>query len=507
MTTLTPEEFKNKYGESTLSKFGEMKSRLGAGSDLMGDIKGVGSDIVTAAKQRSANVGEAIEAREKGDQGRIRTFFQGVGQAAGLGSDVFASLFKGGVKATLSQEQEDAVKQTLGEVGKTVVSNDTVQSMIQKYQALDPKTQRDIESALGFGSLVADVTGAGAAVKGLKTGLQAGKPLVGQIANISDDVISKTKQLFTGTKAKIGDQIIEIPETVKTTLKRSTPETFKKYVNQARLASTDQKMATPLETAGERAVEALESVQKRLSSIGKEKSSVVAQSAVGNKPLGNVAVKARQEILRQVSDKTLDSADQNLVNDVLSKLTNLGTNPSLKQVDEFVDYAQEILYKGSKNLTVPVGGRTERILKNTITNLNNSVKSAAPKAYTNLNSKYADIIDIRNSLNTMLGSDASKGGSLMKRVFSPTDSGTKKLFEQVKTLTNIDLTDEATLAKFAMELFGDARQASLLQQLNLPTKAGLIEKIIQMSGGALGYDDFIRNLKIKKATSLTKVKK
>jgi hypothetical protein len=55
-----------------------------------------------------------------------------------------------------------------------------------------------------------------------------------------------------------------------------------------------------------------------------------------------------------------------------------------------------------------------------------------------------------------------------------------------------------------MELFGDARQAMLLQQLNIPSKAGLIQKILETTGGALGYDDWIRNLRIKKASSLIK---
>jgi hypothetical protein len=241
-----------------------------------------------------------------------------------------------------------------------------------------------------------------------------------------------------------------------------------------------------------------------MSSIGAQKSAIVSQSNVGLKPVGNIAVKARQNILREVGDKTLDATDQKLVNDVLTKLTNLGVNPKLKQVDEFIDYAQEILYKGSKNLTVPVGGRVERVIKNTITSLNNQIKDIAPSAYRNLNAQYAKMIDIRNTLNTALGGEASKGGSLMKRVFSPTDSGTKKLFEEVKKLTNIDLVDEATLAKFSMELFGDARQAMLLQQLNIPSKAGLIQKILDTTGGVLGYDDWVRNLTIKKAGSIIK---
>jgi hypothetical protein len=187
---------------------------------------------------------------------------------------------------------------------------------------------------------------------------------------------------------------------------------------------------------------------------------------------------------------------------MLNRLTNLGANPKLKQVDEFIDYAQEVLYKGSQNLTVKTGGRTESVIKGIVADLNKQVKGIAPKSYSTLNSKYADIIDIRNNLNKALGSEATKGGSLMKRVFSPTDAGTKKLFADIQKLTGIDLTDEAVLAKFSMDLFGDARQASLLQQLNIPTQRGLIEKVIQGTSKVAGLEDWLRNLTIKRATKI-----
>jgi hypothetical protein len=40
----------------------------------------------------------------------------------------------------------------------------------------------------------------------------------------------------------------------------------------------------------------------------------------------------------------------------------------------------------------------------------------------------------------------------MKAVFSPTDRGTKKLFQEIENEFGIDLTTEAGLAKFAMQV-------------------------------------------------------
>ena len=46
----------------------------------------------------------------------------------------------------------------------------------------------------------------------------------------------------------------------------------------------------------------------------------------------------------------LDAVDQKLVNEYYSKLNSLGVAPTLKQVDDFVDWAQGQLYKQSKTL-------------------------------------------------------------------------------------------------------------------------------------------------------------
>jgi hypothetical protein len=105
-----------------------------------------------------------------------------------------------------------------------------------------------------------------------------------------------------------------------------------------------------------------------------------------------------------------------------------------------------------------------------------------PPTYAKLNDEYSRLIDIRNELNSKLGADGEKGGALMKRVFSPSDANTKELFASVKNETGIDLTNEATLARYVMDVMGDARQKSMLKQLDLlntsPTPTGLLGKAI-----------------------------
>jgi hypothetical protein len=143
------------------------------GTETVEDIKQTGTEIVDSAKQRSANVGEAIEAYKKGDQGMLRTILQSAGQAAGLGSDVIGELFKGLVKVGVSQDTETLLKEGVTSVAKPIMESETVQNIVNKYKALDPKTQRDLDSLLGVGSLVFDVATAGVGGAGVKTGTQA----------------------------------------------------------------------------------------------------------------------------------------------------------------------------------------------------------------------------------------------------------------------------------------------------------------------------------------------
>ena len=114
---------------------------------------------------------------------------------------------------------------------------------------------------------------------------------------------------------------------------------------------------------------------------------------------------------------------------------------------------------------VPVNSEVEGILKSTIGKLNSQLKEIGGTKYSELNSQLSDLLDVRGTLNKGLGSDANRGAALMKQLFSPAGTMPRKLFSRVKDLTGIDLVNEATIAKWAMENVGDVRQASLLKQV------------------------------------------
>jgi len=224
MKKLTVDDLKKRYGESFASDF---TSSPGLIAETAQDIKGVGTGIAEAAKRRSSNLGASMEAQAQGKQGLGSTIFQGVGQAAGLGADVFGEIFKGGTKAILSQKQENAVKEKMGEFGKAVVSNDTIKNIVSKYEALDEKTKRNIDATLGIGSLITEV----ATLGGAGRGLQAGKEVISKGIKIGKEAAeSAGEQTIKSLNkiAKFGQEAITPPikpiEAAKTVLQGETKD-------------------------------------------------------------------------------------------------------------------------------------------------------------------------------------------------------------------------------------------------------------------------------------------
>lgn len=269
----------------------------------------------------------------------------------------------------------------------------------------------------------------------------------------------------------------EMPPQVESALKDVSGGTFDTYRKIGEDATASYKNQTPMEYAGTRAQEALDTIQRKLDNIGSTKSSIIEQAGVGDKPVGNIVTKFRQEVLKYATSKTPVAGDVKLLKDINTEAKKLGNNPSAAEVDKFIDYVQDRIYTGKRNLSVPVTDQTTGAIRKITGQLNEGLKSKLPPSYRDLNAKYAQMVETRNELNTKLGMEGEKGGALMKRVFSPSDANTKQLFSEVQKVTGIDLVNEATVARYIMETMGDSRQASMLQQLQLPhmSKAGLLQ--------------------------------
>lgn len=156
------------YGRNNLSGVQETKQ----------DVSNIAKEGVSSFEKRADKVGEIMNK----DISPVSKVLQTVGQGAGVASDVLGATFKGAVKAVLPQKQEQAVKSTVENVGKTIVQSQPAQLAVDKYQELKqskPELVANIEAGANLLALIADVASLGAGKKvaeqSVKVGTKAAK--------------------------------------------------------------------------------------------------------------------------------------------------------------------------------------------------------------------------------------------------------------------------------------------------------------------------------------------
>lgn len=293
---------------------------------------------------------------------------------------------------------------------------------------------------------------------------------------------SKLKSVLKNLRFNISD----IDPQIETALKRSNTDEVNKYFQQAKNAATDTRKPTPLELAGDRAEEAYDVIGEAIKKAGEGKRTILNQVA-NNRVSGNVVNDTMSEGIQRMSEKygvrivadgtieaqsgrvaQLDGADAKLVSEYFNKLNKLGVSPTVRQIDDFVDWSQSQLYKQSKSLsTLDAADRAVVAdLKQITGSLNGRLKNEVGNGYAEVNARMSELLDMQDELSKALGADARKGGGLMKRLFSPTGGQTRSMFDQIYKETGIDLDKEANLARFAMDSVGDTRQKSLLKSID-----------------------------------------
>lgn len=309
-------------------------------------------------------------------------------------------------------------------------------------------------------------------------------------------------RLVPGTNKKTGNVI---PESIAQQQNQKASGLYQRFQDYRRIAERavrDDAAPPPLEVAGRKAGDALGQYQQKLNKWGEIKKQELATTGNKTMEVAPTTERLRNDLRNSLgveagiapdgtlvladapgrrSKIALDPADQNLLRTVVSEMDRLGPSNNVTMIDDTVDALQDLLYKRKKNITaVPVNDQVEGIVKKAVGELNSKLKRTAGERYRKANDKYAYFIETFQKLNKALGPDESKAASLAKRVFSPTDGGTRELFNQVKRDTGIDLVLEARMAKQAGELAGDTRQRGLLESIDMLPKA-------QSRGGMLGF--------------------
>lgn len=521
----------NVEGNPTPQDIEEIASNVGVSKPVetpggvVGALKSGWSGLKESLNKRVDNTGKAMNA----DQNVASKTLQVAGQGLGTIGDVIGNAIGATASALTPDEAEMKIKKAVGTGVQKVMETDTAKKAVGKYTEFkeeNPESAGNLEAIVNIADALLNATGVGAGAKGVKIAgqgaLKAGAKGVEELATagakatsfsnkvseITSRVGAQAKEKFADTKIgeKISDMVAPLDNNTRKTIdplasvpeekipgiskevigkaKEATSGKLEYYLNKARRATQNPSLPTPLEFAGKKAEESLDAIGKKIAKNGALKRAETEAfkdkviSGVGEirtklmDSLGEIAgveLDDAGEFIAKAG-RTLaisDKADLQLVKNINSKLASLGDSPSFKQVDDAVDYLQDLLYKKKANLAQPINNKIEGMVKKITGELNGKLRQTGSKLYRESNQTISRMLDVRDNLNKALGRDASKGGSLMKRVFSPTDGGTKELFKEIKKITGIDLNEEATLAKFAMEQLGDARQANLLEQLEL----------------------------------------
>lgn len=360
--------------------------------------------------------------------------------------------------------------------------------------------EEGLSIASGGGEIAGNILGAKGVSDGLLKTVNTTNKLANEAFKASDDVLTKIKNanpivtqgnFLTKAVDDARFQLSDIDPQVETVLKRSNFDEVNTYFQQARNAKIDPAKSTPLEIAGNKAESAYDAIDTARRKAVDGKKAILAEVA-DNKVSGNTINEVMSGSIQRINEKfgakvdakgnivqdkgrtmTLDETDQKLVSEYVSRLNSLGVSPTVKQVDDFVDWAQGQLYKQSKTVSKldSASDPVIRELQQTTGDLNARLKNQVGNGYGEVNARISNLIELQDELSRALGADARKGGGLMKTLFSPTGGNTRKIFQQIADETGIDLFKEATLAKYAMESVGDVRQASLLKQLDIAVQS------------------------------------
>lgn len=443
------------------------KSLLSGAKETLGDIKETGSAIKESATKRSEQFGQS------GIIGKI-------GAAAGLAEDVIGAGVTGAAKSVLPQSAEEAIAKTaqsaISKITQTKVAQDTI-NYVQKLRTENPKVAEALDALTNVGLLTLDVGTFGLGGSLVKQGIKGGAEMIaekvpsviGDVKNLSKIVTENANKYPKELVNKLTDVITPIDKQTENVLKTASIEKFDSLVKTGEEAVSNPRALTPLEKVGEKINnQVLPTIKEDLNRIGAQKAKTL--ESIKSKVVPN----AGQDVIDFIRSKTrglkLTSEERKAVNELVNHVETLGKNPTIGSADKSVDFLQNTLFEKTKGLAIPTTSRVKGLINSSIKMLNDSVKSVAEKTlgsneFTVLNDAYSQKIKIFNKLNKALGEDAKKGGSLIKKFFSPQDSGTKKLFADIKSQYGIDLGEDATLARFIMNALGDTRAKTLLEKI------------------------------------------
>lgn len=171
-------------------------------SEMGQDIKQTWQGVKEGVNKRLDTVNEI----QNSDASGVRKATQIFGQGLGSFQDVLGQGFKGIAKVMLAPEQEQQVKNGVGNVVGKIVQTKPVQSLIEGYAKLEqtnPKAARDVDTAVNTLMTIIDVASVGSASTIKKVGQEA----IQQGLKATGKGVKATGRAITSPVRAIGDVV------------------------------------------------------------------------------------------------------------------------------------------------------------------------------------------------------------------------------------------------------------------------------------------------------------
>lgn len=495
METLTPQQFAEKYGKEKLNSFTLPSKRPSVLSRVVSDVPQdflqMGEEIISQASQAGKNIVKTATS-----DAPLEDKVLDIGaEAFRRGGRIVSAPYLFALKVPFTQEAETTAGEVMTDIGTQIAEREGVQTAIGLYKGAPEPVKQGIQRVLGYGEGVAEILGLGRGTRAIREGIETTAKNVPPI-KVPEFDYPKFNGSINDVVSRARVQLSDIDPKAETILKQQpNADKVNAYFTQAEKAAVDPAAPMATQLAADNAVlayKSIESVKETVASTKAEAINAIADTPIAN----NIPGKALDTVKENIGSRfgvsispageittlpgrfaTVDAPSQKLISDYVTMLRALGPKPTAKQLDDFVDASQAMLYKqSSPNLYEIADEPVIAFLKQQTGEINGQLKKSIDQAlkekglnpiYSKLNERWATLNDVSERLNKRLGIEGDKGASLMKSLFSPqTGEPTRRLFEEIKAETGIDLFEEATLAKFAMESVGDPRSKSLLQSLD-----------------------------------------
>lgn len=478
-------------------------------SDVGKDYESAVPDFMAAAGSGKTGSSVANVA-----EGTLRATSSGIGT-------VFAPVTEG-IKALTDVASDDPNMQKFVQLPAVKGMLDFMNGLGDKFgdwASKNPEAAKNLQSALNVGGAAIG----GEAEPALNEGIESIAGGATDAAKAAASVPGKAVDLAGSGMLKAADTIHNtLPDNVKTALENPKMASqnvgiLKKYSDAQTTANKVTGSPTPLEIAGKEQVgKALTSLKGKLTDAGQKLGSSLELSGTNTvkglddilsdahdklqertgatyEPYVNDAPatsgKTFEESVNQLtkllegkgsepSDKeslfgsapnrsnTLDTSEQKKVSSMFEGIMSLRDDPTVQKANDFVDRMQGDLYKSKLPGATPINDKVAGLMKEVVGKVNKAAKEAGGNMYSEANSTYSRVRQLHDTLSRAVGSNYSKAGSLMKRVFSPQDGGAKAFIGAVEKETGVPIFHHATLAKFVMDSMDDPRARSLLEKIN-----------------------------------------